>query len=81
MANIHVKNVPDKLHNRLRRYAREQKCTLGEFVLEAITRELTRREWHKRLSARPLTQLDSLAAELLREERRGVTAIYGEPLR
>jgi hypothetical protein len=27
MANILVKNIPEKLHNRLRRYAREQECT------------------------------------------------------
>jgi hypothetical protein len=32
MANIQVKNIPEKLHNRLRRYAREQDCTLGEIV-------------------------------------------------
>lgn len=70
MANIHVKNVPEKLHDRLRRCAREQECSVGEIVLEAIKRDLTRREWHKRFSARPLTQIDSSAAELLREERR-----------
>ena len=29
-ANIQVKNVPEKLHNQVRRYAREQDCTLGE---------------------------------------------------
>ncbi|HEY7318094.1 MAG TPA: toxin-antitoxin system HicB family antitoxin [Candidatus Binatia bacterium] len=70
MANIQVKNIPEKLHNRLRRYAREQQCTLGEIVLEAIEREVARREWHKRFSGRPSTQLRSSAAELLEEERR-----------
>ena len=70
MANIRVKNIPEKLHNRLRRYARDQKCTLGEIILEAIKRELSRREWHKRLSRRSSTQLRSLAADLLEEERR-----------
>jgi hypothetical protein len=70
MANIQVKNIPEKLHNQLRRYAREQDCTLSEIVLEAIEREVSRREWHKRFSARAPTQLRNSAAELLEEERR-----------
>jgi len=70
MANIQVKNIPEKLHNRLRRYAKEQDCTLGEIVLEAIEREVARREWHKRFSGRPPTELGNSAAELLDQERR-----------
>jgi hypothetical protein len=70
MANIQVKNIPEKLHNRLRRYAREQDCTLGEIILEAIEREVARREWHKRFSGHPMTHLASSAAELLEQERR-----------
>jgi hypothetical protein len=70
MANIQVKNIPEKLHNQLRRYAREQDCTLSDIVLEAIEREVSRREWHKRFSARPSTQLRNSAAELLEAERR-----------
>ena len=69
-ANIQVKNVPENLHNKLRRYAREQECTLGEIILEAIEREVARREWQKRFSSRPTTRLRSTAAELLEEERR-----------
>ena len=70
MANIQVKNIPEKLHNRLRRYAREEDCTLGEIVLDAIEREVARREWRKRFSGRPSTQLDNSAADLLEQERR-----------
>jgi hypothetical protein len=70
MANIQVKNIPEKLHNRLRRYAREQECILGEIVLEAIEREVARREWHKRFSGRPSTKLPVSAAELLEQRRR-----------
>ena len=70
MANIQVKNIPEKLHNQLRRYARQQECTLGDIVLEAIEREVARREWHKRFSTRPATRLVTSAAELLDEERR-----------
>jgi hypothetical protein len=69
MANIQVKNIPEKLHNRLRRYAREQECTLGEVILEAIEREVARREWQKRFSGRAVMHLSSSAAELLEEER------------
>jgi hypothetical protein len=70
MAHIQVKNIPEKLHNRLRRYAHEQDCTLGEIILEAIEREVARREWHKRFSGRSSTQLGSSAADLLEQERR-----------
>jgi hypothetical protein len=70
MANIQVKNIPEKLRNRLRRYAREQECTLGEIVLEAIEREVARRESHKRFSGRPSTKLSTSATELLEQERR-----------
>jgi hypothetical protein len=69
MAHIQVKNIPEKLHNRLRRYAREQDCTLGKIVLEAIEREVARREWHSRFSSRPTTRLRISAAELLEHER------------
>ena len=70
MANIQVKNIPEGLHNKLRRYAREQEITIGEIVLEAIEREIARREWHKRFASRPTTRLRSTAAELLERERR-----------
>ena len=70
MGNIQVKNIPEKLHNRLRRYAREQACTLGQIILEAIEREVARREWHKRFSGRPTSHLSNSAAELLEQERR-----------
>ena len=70
MGNIQVKNIPEKLHNRLRRYAREQDCTLGEIILEAIEREVARREWHKRFSGRSTTHLSNSAGQMLEQERR-----------
>ena len=75
MANLQVKNIPDTLHQRLRRYAREHKCTLGDVVLAAIERELVRREWHERLATRPTTDLGESAATLLEQERQ---QRYGE---
>jgi hypothetical protein len=69
MATLQVKYVPDSLHQRLRRYAQEHKCTLGEVVLMALERELARREWHDRLAQRPTTDLGVPAASLLEQER------------
>ncbi len=70
MANFQVKNVPDSLHRRLRRYAHKHHCTLSHFVLEAVKRELARSEFRERLTKRPTTELGLSAAFLLEEERR-----------
>ena len=74
MANLQVKNVPDALHKRLRRHARENNCTISETVLTAVERELAMWEWRSRLAQRPQTDLGAEAATLLQEERshRGV---------
>jgi len=69
MANLQVKNGPDTLRQRLRRYAQEHKCTLSDIVLIALERELARREWHERLAQRPTTNLGVSAASLLAQER------------
>ena len=69
MANLQVKNVPDTLHQRLRRYAQEHNCTLSDVVLIALEHELARREWHERLAQRPTTDLGVSAASLLAQER------------
>ena len=70
MANLQVKNVPESLHRRLRLYARKRRCTLSDFVLEAIKRELARSVFRDRLAKRPTTDLGVSAASLLEEERR-----------
>ena len=69
MATLQVKNVPDTLHQRLRRYAQAHKCTLGDVVLIALERELARCQWHERLARRPTTDLGVSAASLLEQER------------
>ena len=69
MANLQVKNIPDSLHKRLRRYAKRHNTTLSDIVLEAIEKELTRGEWLERFSKRPGTDLGVSAASLLEEER------------
>jgi plasmid stability protein len=69
MANLQVKNIPDELHERLRRHAREENCTISAAVLRAVERELARWEWHNRLAERPQTDLGVPAADLLQAAR------------
>ena len=72
MAHLQVKNVPDSLHERLRRFARETDRTLSAAVLAAVERELASWEWRRRLAQRPETDLGVDAATLLGEARRPV---------
>ena len=69
MANLQVKNVPESLHRRLRKYAKKLHCTLGEVVLAALEKELSRGEFQERLAKRSTTSLGVRAADLLAEER------------
>ena len=69
MANLQVRNIPDDLHERLCRHAREHNRTTSEVVLIAVERQLERWEWQKRLAQRPKTDLGVEAATLLAEER------------
>ena len=64
MANLQIEDMPDTLHERLRRYARENNCSMRAAALSAIEREL-----QKRLAQRPETDLGVEAATLLMEER------------
>ncbi len=70
MANLQIKNMPDSLHERLRRYARESNRTMSAVALEAIERELERWEWREHLDERPATDLGVEAATLIMEERK-----------
>lgn len=69
MPNLHIRNVPDSLHERLRRRAREANCSMNAVVLAAVERELARGEWEEHLAQRPKTELGVAAATLLYEER------------
>jgi plasmid stability protein len=70
MASLQVKNFPDSLHQRLRRYAQKHHRTISDIALEAIEREMARYEWREKLSQRPATDLGDSAASLLEQERR-----------
>ena len=69
MANLQVRNIPDDLHDRLRRHAREHNRTMSEVVLITVERELARWGWRNRLARRPKTDLGVEAVTLLAEER------------
>ncbi len=69
MANLQIRNVPSGLHERLRRYAREDNRSMSDIVLAAIRRELDMREWQESLAQAPKTNLGVPAAVLLHEER------------
>ena len=70
MANLQVRNLPDELHERLRRCAQQRNSSMSAVVLQALERELEWSEWQKRLEQRPPldVSLDSIAA--LHEARR-----------
>ena len=70
MANLQIKDLPDALLQRLRHYARKRHRTISDIALEALEREMARREWHDKLSQRPATDLGGSAASLLEQERR-----------
>lgn len=69
MANLQIRNMPDTLHERLRRYARENNSTMRAVAPTAIEQELARWVWQKRLAQRPETDLGVDAATLLKKER------------
>ena len=66
-----VKNVPQELHERLRRHARASRRTMSEVVLDAVERELARQEWQGRFAGRSTTKLGVPAAQVLEQERAG----------
>jgi len=73
MGAIQVKDVPEELHEALRRRALEQGMTMADYVLDLIRRDLglpSRREWFERLATRePVKLRPGEAAEIVRAER------------
>jgi antitoxin FitA len=74
MGAIQVKDVPEELHEALRRRAIKEGMTLADYVLDLIRRDLglpSRREWLERLATRePVRGVDVLEAlDAVRVER------------
>src|SRR5262245_31470794 len=79
MASLQVRNAPESLDQRLRRYAQEYRCMLGDAVLMALERELARCEWHDQLGQRPTTDLGSLRHRYSSKSENGVSGIGRDP--
>ncbi len=69
MANLQVKDVPERLHKRIRAYAKRRGRTLREVVLEAVVRDLERDEFLVQLAKRKPVDLGGTAAETLEDVR------------
>ena len=61
--------MPDALHERLRRYAEENGCTMSAAVIRAVEREMETGEWKRRLAERPATYMTTSAVDLIASER------------
>ncbi len=69
---LQVRNVPDDLHAELVRRAERRGQSLTAFVQEILEREVARppaRAVHERIASREPVELESSAAEMIREER------------
>ena len=72
MGAIQVKDVPEELHEALRRRAIQEGMSLADYVLDLIRRDLgipSRREWFERLATREPVRGDWDSAEELHAAR------------
>jgi len=69
MANLQVKNVPERLQRKIRAYAKRRGRTVRDVVLEAVTREMEREKFRARLARRQPVELGRPAARSLEEVR------------
>ena len=76
MATLRVKNVPDDLHERLRKQARRYKTPLGNLVVVALEREIVQIELHERIAAQEPREFKVSPSEMLARERAQRDAIF-----
>lgn len=72
MANLQIKNLPEELHEALRRRAAAEGTTVRAYVFDLIRRDLDRpspQEWLARLEQLERARPAPSAAELVREGR------------
>lgn len=77
MANLQIKNLPDDVHDELRRRARMAGSSMRDYVLRLILQDQatpSRDEWLVRIRARPRIELDQPVARLIAADRQ---ARYG----
>ena len=73
MANLQIKDVPDAVHDELRRRARQAGSSMRDYVLDLVVTDQqgpTRAEWLARLRARPRIDLGGAASELVAADRK-----------
>ncbi len=78
MANLQIKDLPDDVHDELRRRAHMAGGSMRDYVLRLILADQavpSREEWLARIRARPRIDLDTPVADLVAADRR---ARYGE---
>lgn len=74
MANLQIKDLPDEVHDELRRRARLEGLTMRDYVVRLLRADQvtpSREQWLARLRARPRITPDAPVAELLAADRRG----------
>lgn len=73
MGNLQIKNVPEDVHDELRRRASKRRMTVRDYLLEMIERDQatpTMDEWLKLVAADPKVDIPAgEAARLIREGR------------
>ncbi len=69
MSSLQVRNVPEEFHEELRAEAARTGKTIRSIVLEAIERELTRREFDRRLRELPTIEIGVSGAQLIEDAR------------
>jgi plasmid stability protein len=72
MGNLQIKNLPDDVHEELRRRAAEQGLSLRDYVVRLIRRDLampSAKEWLAAVDERPRTKLARPVADYIREDR------------
>jgi plasmid stability protein len=80
--DIHVRNVPDGVHQELARRAKARGQSLTGYVKEILEREVSRparEEVFERIRQLPPVQLDRPVADLIREERAEQERRWTEP--
>jgi antitoxin FitA len=73
MSNLQIKDLPDEIHEELRRRAAQAGMSVRDYVLDLIRRDQalpSRQDWLGSLRALPEVKTSRRPAELIREERK-----------
>lgn len=73
MANLQIKDLPDDVHDELRRRARVEGLTMRDYVVRLLRADQatpTKQQWLARVRTRPRIVPEAPMAELLAADRR-----------